>query len=223
MNQPPLPTRIASYPAAVRIVIGKLREAGYDAYMVGGCVRDALLGREPHDWDVTTSADPEEILRTFEAFRTIPTGLKHGTVSILIDRLTVEVTTFRTDGTYSDGRHPDRVTFTKNLADDLARRDFTVNAMAYNEEEGFVDLWGGRDDLAAKKIRAVGNPTVVIQLVSALGANRVREIKAGTDAELFRCFKVAVPALGTPVMRRKRVDLRNARHGGDQRGADRAS
>lgn len=153
-----VPERIREYPAAVRIVIGKLTEAGYAAYMVGGCVRDALLSREPHDWDVTTSATPDEMLRVFEAFRTVPTGIRHGTVSVLIDGMPVEVTTFRSDGTYSDGRHPDHVTFGASLAEDLARRDFTVNAMAYNEKDGFVDLFGGREDLAARRIRAVGDP-----------------------------------------------------------------
>lgn len=152
-----LPERIQGYPTAVRIVIGKLREAGYEAYMVGGCVRDALLGREPNDWDVTTSAEPEQVLQVFEAFRTIPTGLKHGTITILCDGLAIEVTTYRTDGSYSDGRHPDHVSFTKSLAEDLARRDFTINAMAYNEVEGFVDLYGGREDLRDKQLRAVGD------------------------------------------------------------------
>ena len=155
---PAFPERIRSYPVSVRIVIGKLAEAGYSAYMVGGCVRDALLSREPHDWDVTTSALPDEMLRVFEAFRTIPTGIRHGTVSVLIDGMTVEVTTFRSDGIYSDGRHPDQVTFATDLEEDLSRRDFTVNAMAYNETEGFIDLFGGRDDLAARRIRAVGDP-----------------------------------------------------------------
>lgn len=152
--------KIKQYPVAVRIVVGKLCEAGYAAYMVGGCVRDSLLGRSPKDWDVTTSATPEEVLETFCAFRTIPTGIKHGTVTVLIDGLGVEVTTFRVDGAYSDSRRPDSVKFTGNLTEDLARRDFTVNAMAYNEREGFCDPWGGKADLEAKIIRAVGEPEV---------------------------------------------------------------
>lgn len=138
--------------------IEALTAAGYEAYFVGGCVRDVLLGQAPNDFDVTTSALPEETLSVFEGFRVIPTGLKHGTVTVLIDDEPIEITTFRSDGEYSDHRHPESVTFSRNLSEDLCRRDFTVNAMAYSEKTGLVDLFGGASDLKNGIIRAVGEP-----------------------------------------------------------------
>lgn len=143
-------------PEQVNSILTALQQAGYEAYVVGGCVRDALLGREPHDWDVTTSALPAEVKAIFP--RTVDTGLKHGTVTVLIQGEGYEVTTYRVDGEYEDGRHPKQVTFTPSLREDLQRRDFTINAMAYGMPEGFVDLFGGREDLADGVIRAVGEP-----------------------------------------------------------------
>lgn len=144
-------------PSEVMTVLGMLNKNGYKAYIVGGCVRDSLLGKTPHDWDVTTDAAPEEIKKVFSSFRTVDTGIKHGTVLIMSGNVPVETTSFRIDGIYSDNRHPDKVTFSKNIKDDLARRDFTVNAMAYNPTEGLIDLFGGRQDLKNKIIRCVGN------------------------------------------------------------------
>ncbi len=143
-------------PEKVKTVINTLQDAGYEAYAVGGCIRDSLRGRRPHDWDITTSAHPAEVQRLFR--RTVDTGMKHGTVTVLLDQDSFEVTTYRIDGEYLDGRHPEQVTFTKDLAGDLQRRDFTINAMAYNEENGLVDIFGGQTDLNDEIIRAVGDP-----------------------------------------------------------------
>jgi len=147
---------LISLPDDVKRIISALEKRGFEAYIVGGCVRDALLGRKPDDWDLTTSARPEEIKALFP--RTIDTGIKHGTVTVLIGRNTYEVTTYRTDGIYEDGRHPTSVTFVPNLEEDLKRRDFTINAMAYNMDKGLVDLFGGKEDLRLGWIRCVGVP-----------------------------------------------------------------
>lgn len=142
-------------PEKVHNIINTLEEAGYEAYAVGGCVRDSILGREPDDWDITTSAKPEETKRLFP--RTVDTGIKHGTVTVLLGGEGFEVTTYRIDGVYEDGRHPTEVTFTANLKEDLRRRDFTINAMAYNDKSGLVDLYGGLTDIEDKVIRCVGD------------------------------------------------------------------
>lgn len=142
-------------PQDVTFIIEELNKAGYEAYAVGGCVRDALLNKEPEDWDITTSASPWEVKRLFR--RTIDTGLQHGTVTVMLHRIGYEVTTYRIDGNYEDGRHPQKVEFTKSLAEDLKRRDFTINAMAYNETSGIVDEFNGISDLKNKVIRCVGN------------------------------------------------------------------
>lgn len=141
-------------PKQVLFIIDRLQEHGYEAYAVGGCVRDMLLGREPHDWDITTSAKPEQVKAVFK--RTIDTGIQHGTVTVMVDHIGFEVTTYRIDGEYLDGRHPKEVVFTPELREDLKRRDFTINAMAYNPKEGIIDLFGGKDDLEAGIIRCVG-------------------------------------------------------------------
>ena len=141
-------------PHDVEWVIGKIREHGFEAFAVGGCVRDTLLDREPGDWDITTSARPEEIKGIFG--KTVDTGLQHGTVTVIKNRSGYEVTTYRIDGEYHDGRHPESVEFTSNLKEDLKRRDFTINAMAYSHETGIVDEFGGMDDLKNKVIRCVG-------------------------------------------------------------------
>ena len=130
-----------------KYALDALEAAGYEAYLVGGCVRDDLMGIPPHDYDITTSARPEEIKRVFSACHLVLDGEKHGTVSPVIDGTMIEITTFRADGAYSDGRHPDEVRFSTRLADDLERRDFTVNAMAWSEKTGLVDLHGGAEDL----------------------------------------------------------------------------
>lgn len=146
-----------NYPSAVGTVLRRLADAGFAAYIVGGALRDMLLGREAHDFDVATSALPEETARVFSDLHVIKTGLQHGTVTVVSDGMPIEVTTFRIDGEYCDARHPEDVTFTRCIEEDLRRRDFTVNAMAYNDEAGLVDLYGGRDDLDAGVIRAVGD------------------------------------------------------------------
>ena len=135
-----------------------LHRAGYAAYVVGGCVRDSLLGLTPHDWDLCTSALPQQVMELFGVQRCIPTGLQHGTVTVKQSGALYEITTFRTEGTYTDGRHPDEVHFVPDVRQDLARRDFTINAMAYNEKEGLVDPFGGQADLQSGIVRAVGVP-----------------------------------------------------------------
>ena len=142
-------------PEQVHKIITTLQDHGYEAYAVGGCVRDSILGRIPGDWDITTSAMPEETKALFE--RTFDTGIEHGTITVLLDGEGFEVTTYRIDGEYEDSRHPKEVTFTRSLKEDLLRRDFTINAMAYNEKEGLVDIFGGIEDIERKTIRCVGD------------------------------------------------------------------
>jgi len=145
-------------PAPVSDLLRRLKESGFSAYAVGGCVRDSLLGREPHDWDICTSALPEDMQRVFRDLHTVETGLKHGTLTVVVDHAPYEVTTFRVDGDYTDHRHPDSVKFVDSLREDLARRDFTVNAMAWSPDTGLADPFGGRQDLADGFIRCVGIP-----------------------------------------------------------------
>ena len=147
---------ILEIPKNAEIILHILEKAGFEAYVVGGCVRDSILGRTPDDWDITTSARPEQVKELFH--RTVDTGLQHGTVTVLMEKEGYEVTTYRVDGEYEDGRHPKEVTFTASLEEDLKRRDFTINAMAYNPSRGLVDLFGGVDDIERKIIRCVGNP-----------------------------------------------------------------
>ena len=145
-----------SIPAVPAQLLRQLNEAGFQAYVVGGCVRDSLMGRSPHDWDICTDALPEQVIRVFGEDRVAKTGLQHGTVMVLREGAGYEVTTFRTDGTYSDHRRPDSVSFVRDLRADLARRDFTINAMAYHPDTGVVDVFGGQADLKAGSIRCVG-------------------------------------------------------------------
>ena len=145
-------------PDHIRACIDALEDAGFAAYAVGGCVRDALLGLTPHDYDLCTSARPDEIRRVFAAFRLVLAGEKHGTVSVIMGKEPVEITTFRTEGGYEDSRHPDWVRFVDAIEEDLSRRDFTVNAMAYSPTRGFADPFGGQEDLNRKILRAVGDP-----------------------------------------------------------------
>ena len=149
---------IITLPAEILRLIGKLNEAGYEAYAVGGCVRDALLKRPTHDYDLTTDALPEEIHRIFQNEHIIDTGIKHGTVTVITGGIPVEITTYRTESAYHDHRHPDCVSFTRSLKEDCARRDFTINAMAYHPETGIVDWFHGMNDLQAKVIRSVNDP-----------------------------------------------------------------
>ncbi len=145
-------------PKFIEIAIKTIEQSGYEAYAVGGCVRDSLLGISPHDWDLTTSATPDEILRIFSNYKTIDIGSRYGTITVIIDGRSIEITTYRKENGYSDNRHPSNIIFTKNLADDLCRRDFTINAMAYSPSKGLVDLFDGADDLKKRIIRCVGDP-----------------------------------------------------------------
>ena len=144
-------------PGYIKRIISEYEKNGFEAYVVGGCVRDYLLGKTPYDYDITTSALPEETKRIFSNSKLIETGIKHGTLTLISEGNPIEITTFRVDGAYSDSRHPVSVEFTRNLREDLARRDFTVNAMAYSDRTGLVDIFGGQDDLKSKLIRCVGN------------------------------------------------------------------
>lgn len=145
-------------PPKVRYIINKIYENNYEAYIVGGCVRDAILGFEPNDYDITTSTSPNTIQEIFKDFKCIETGIEHGTVSVVIEDEIFEITTYRIEGEYKDHRRPDKVDFTDRLEEDLKRRDFTINAMAYNEKKGLIDLFGGKEDLNNKIIKTVGNP-----------------------------------------------------------------
>ena len=145
-------------PEAIKKAMSIMKENGYESFIVGGCVRDFLMGKTPSDFDITTNATPEETKKCFLGFKVIETGIKHGTVTVLIDSEPIEITTYRIDGEYKDNRHPESVEFTANLEDDLSRRDFTVNALAYDGEEKIVDLFFGKEDLKKQIIRSVGEP-----------------------------------------------------------------
>ncbi len=145
-------------PRNVKYIISRLNSFGHRADIVGGSVRDALLGNVPYDYDITTSASPDELQEVFQNHRVVKTGLKHGTLTVILDDTPYEITTYRLDGAYTDNRHPDKVSFTKEIKEDLSRRDFTVNAMCYNENDGFTDLFSGIEDLEKRIIRAVGAP-----------------------------------------------------------------
>lgn len=146
-------------PESVQLCLDTLQNAGFRGYAVGGCVRDSLLGIQPHDYDLCTDALPEDICRVFHDYRLVRSGEKHGTIGVVVEDEVIEITTFRTEGGYQDGRHPDWVRFVDDLTEDLARRDFTVNAMAYSPEEGYVDPFGGQEDLKNRRLRCVGIPT----------------------------------------------------------------
>ncbi len=145
-------------PEQIAEILAKLEAAGFEAYVVGGCVRDGIMGKTAHDYDITTSAEPRETERVFADCRVVETGIKHGTVTVLYKGLSVEITTFRVDGDYPDGRHPSEIAFSKNIKDDLARRDFTMNAIAYSPKRGIIDPFGGESDIKARVIRCVGEP-----------------------------------------------------------------
>lgn len=145
-------------PFDVQKILSLLQSNGYDGYVVGGCVRDSILGLKPNDWDICTDCVPEKMLDIFSSFKVIPTGLKHGTITVVINNENYEITTYRVDGKYTNGRHPTEVMFTDELKEDLQRRDFVINAMAYNDKVGLVDHYGGLQDILNKRIMCVGNP-----------------------------------------------------------------
>ena len=164
-------------PTGARKIIARLEQHGYEAYIVGGCVRDSLMGKSPSDWDICTSARAEEMMALFEDKRVIPTGIQHGTLTILAEDGAYEVTTFRIDGEYLDHRHPKSVAFTRDLAEDLSRRDFTINAMAWHPERGLIDLFGGVEDLRDRLVRAVGDP---VQRFNEDGLRMLRMVRFAT-------------------------------------------
>lgn len=170
-------------PRKITTALNQLNKAGYEAYIVGGCVRDMLMHKTPHDFDITTSALPEQTCEVFNGYEIIPTGIKHGTVTVLYEGEPLEITTFRTDGEYSDNRHPDSVTFTASLEKDLARRDFTMNAIAYNPSTGIIDPFNGREDIRSKIIRCVGNPDERFR-EDALRIMRAMRFSASLDFEI---------------------------------------
>ena len=183
-------------PNDVKFILEKLNNFGLEAYVVGGCVRDTLLGKEPKDWDICTNAKPEKVMEVFKDFEIIPTGLQHGTVTVMLNHIGYEITTYRIDGDYSDGRHPDSVSFTSDLAEDLSRRDFTINALAYNEVEGIVDIFGGIEDLKNKKIKCVGTPIDrfnedALRILRALRFSSVLgfKIEENTKQAIFEIYK----------------------------------
>ena len=197
-------------PPAVSSLIARLNEAGFSAYAVGGCVRDTLLSKVPHDWDLCTSARPEQMLEVFRGEHVVETGLKHGTLTVVLDHVPYEITTFRTDGVYTDHRHPDSVTFVSDVAGDLARRDFTVNAMAYAPREGLVDLFGGREDLQKKIIRCVGVPAErfeedALRILRALRFASVYDFTV--DPETDKALRLLAPTLKKVAAERIRVEL----------------
>ena len=182
-------------PGRVAALLNILEQAGYEAFAVGGCIRDSLLGRAPNDWDICTSARPEEMKACFSDFRVIDTGLKHGTLTVLAGGEAFEITTYRIDGDYSDGRHPDQVSFTSHIEEDLARRDFPINAMAYNPSSGLVDPFGGASDLSRRLLRCVGKPEKRFQEDGLRILRAVRfasQLEFNIDAEtadaLFSCL-----------------------------------
>ena len=168
-------------PMPVQFILNRLNDNGYEGYIVGGCVRDSLIGIEPHDWDICTSALPEQVIELFSGFKVIPTGIKHGTVSIVLDDKVYEITTYRIDGEYKDNRHPETVKFVTDLELDLARRDFTINAIAYNEVKGLIDPFGGYDDIIEKRIKCVGNPN------DRINEDALRIMRAIRFALRFNC------------------------------------
>ena len=183
-------------PADANELIHTLQNNGHSAYIVGGCVRDSILGRTPHDWDICTSATPSEMLEIFKNKKIIETGLQHGTVTVVVNGEPYEITTYRIDGIYSDGRRPDNVTFTDKLVEDLRRRDFTINAMAYNDEEGLIDPFNGMEDIKYKKISCVGRAEDrfgedALRILRAIrfAAQLEFTIMPGTDWEIHKQYK----------------------------------
>lgn len=205
-----------SLPEAVSGIIDTLQKAGFEAYAVGGCVRDSILGRQPDDWDITTSAKPEQVKALFK--RTIDTGIAHGTVTVMQKRTGFEVTTYRIDGEYEDARHPKDVTFTASLEEDLKRRDFTINAMAYNETDGLVDIFHGMEDIGKKVIRCVGDPAErftedALRMMRAVrfSAQLGYEIEEGTRRAMMRLAD-SLSKISTERIRTELVKLLTSGH-----------
>lgn len=195
-------------PPKVVYILDVLRAGGYEAYAVGGCIRDTILGRKPNDWDITTSARPLQIKELFR--RTVDTGLQHGTVTVLLGEEAFEVTTYRIDGDYQDHRHPEQVQFASLLSEDLMRRDFTINAMAYHPEKGLVDLFGGMDDLQKKVIRCVGNPKERFDEDALRIFRAVRfsaQLGFSIEKETFQALCRLVPTLAFVSQERIQVEL----------------
>ena len=195
-------------PEKAAMVIKELMNQGFEAYAVGGCVRDSILGRQPEDWDITTSARPEQVKQIFP--RTVDTGIEHGTVTVLMDKESFEVTTYRVDGEYEDHRHPKAVTFTASLEEDLKRRDFTINAMAYNDTDGFVDEFKGLDDLDAKIIRCVGEPELrftedALRMMRAIRFSA--QLGFTIDEATWNAIKKLSPSISKISMERVHVEL----------------
>ena len=199
---------ILEIPKNAETILHILENAGYEAYVVGGCVRDSILGRKPDDWDITTSAKPEQVKELFH--RTVDTGLQHGTVTVLMEKEGYEVTTYRVDGEYEDGRHPKEVTFTASLEEDLKRRDFTINAMAYNPSGGLVDLFGGLEDIDRKIIRCVGDPLErftedALRIMRAVRFSA--QLGFSIEEETRKALKVLAPNLKQVSAERIQVEL----------------
>lgn len=195
-------------PDKVNRIIDTLQSNGFEAYAVGGCVRDSILGRKPEDWDITTSAMPEETKSLFD--KTFDTGIEHGTVTVLLDREGFEVTTYRIDGKYEDSRHPSEVTFTRSLREDLLRRDFTINAMAYNEKDGLVDIFGGLKDLDDRVIRCVGDATARFSedaLRILRGVRFAAQLGFSIDEETREGMRALSPSLQNISAERIQVEL----------------
>ncbi len=199
---------VIEIPKEARTVLDVLHREGYEAYVVGGCVRDSILGRTPGDWDITTSALPQEVKQCFR--RTVDTGIQHGTVTVLIGDSQFEVTTYRIDGDYEDGRHPKSVAFTRSLLEDLKRRDFTINAMAYSEESGIIDEFGGLEDLENGLIKAVGDPKERFSEDALRMMRAVRfsaQLGYDIDAPTVEAIRALAPNLKKVSAERIRVEL----------------
>lgn len=195
-------------PDEVKNIISELEQNGHEAYVVGGCVRDCILGKAPKDWDITTSAKPEEIKSIFN--KTIDTGIQHGTVTVIVNRTGFELTTYRVDGEYSDGRHPENVVFTPDLKEDLRRRDFTINAMAYNDRNGLIDEFCGQEDLEKCIIRCVGDPDRRFEEDALRMMRAVRfsaRLNFDIDTETVRAIKKLAPTLNRISMERIRDEF----------------
>lgn len=195
-------------PKDVVFIIKTIEEAGYEAYAVGGCIRDSLLNKQPGDYDITTSAEPYEIKKLFR--RTIDTGIEHGTVTVMLKKTGYEITTYRIDGKYEDSRHPSEVKFTRSLNEDLKRRDFTINAMAYNPKSGLIDPFGGQEDMERKRIRCVGDP---VERFSEDALRMMRAVRFSAqlgydiDSETLSAIKKLAPSIGRISAERIQTEL----------------
>ena len=210
---------VIELPSQVEWILKKLRDRGYEAFAVGGCVRDTILNRKPGDWDITTSARPEQVKAVFG--KTVDTGLQHGTVTVIRDHVGYEITTYRIDGEYEDGRHPKEVEFTADLREDLRRRDFTINAMAYSHETGLVDIFGGLEDLKAGRIRCVGNSLERFTEVALRIMRAVRfaaQLNFTIEEETWRALSAIAPNLSHVSKERIQTELTKTLLSGNPQG-----